>query len=108
MSFNAGPDLAFDEVKYNYGRAKIGSVISHVFYLTNSGDQPLVISKVVPSCGCTVASFTKEPLRPGTKGEIVVMFNTKHKPPGLNIKTFTVFSNSKNAPHTLYLKGELF
>lgn len=107
LSF-VGPEIEFDEVKYNYGRVKIGTTISHTFYIVNHGDQPLVLIKVVPSCGCSVASFTKEPIKPGGKGEIVASFNSKHKPAGLNIKTFTVFSNSKNAPHTIYLKGELY
>ncbi len=107
LNFSLGPDIEFDNVKYNYGKVKVGSLINHTFNITNNGDQPLVLLKVVPSCGCSVASFTKEPIKPGGKGEITVKFNSKYKPVGLNIKTFTVFSNSKNNPHTIYLKGEL-
>ncbi|MBI3234291.1 MAG: DUF1573 domain-containing protein [Bacteroidetes bacterium] len=107
LNFSVGPDIEFDNVKYNYGRAKVGSLINHTFYITNSGDQPLVLLKVVPSCGCSVASYTKEAIKPGGKGEIVVKFNSKYKPVGLNVKTFTVFSNAKNTPHTIYLRGEL-
>lgn len=108
LSFTLGPDIEFDQLKYKYGKVKVGSLVNHTFYITNTGDQPLVLIKVVPSCGCGVASFTKEPIKPGGKGEIVVKFNSKYKPVGLNIKTFTVFSNSKNNPHTIYLKGELY
>ena len=103
----SAPEIGFDSEKYDFGKVKKGTVVTHTFIVMNNGDQPLIISKVVPSCGCTVASFTKEPIKPGGRGEITVKFNSKGRPIGQNLKTFSVFSNAKNAPHTIYIKGDL-
>lgn len=103
----SNPEIGFDDDKFNFGKVKLNSMVTHNFIVYNKGDQPLILTKVVPSCGCTVASFTKEPIKPGGQGEIAVKFNTKYRPLGFSLKTFTVFSNSKNAPHTIWLKGEI-
>jgi hypothetical protein len=100
-------EIEFETLKYDFGKVKIGDKISHTFIFKNTGDQPLVITKVTPSCGCSVASFTKEPIKAGGTGEIHTQFNTKARPVGYSLKSFIVFSNAKNAPHTIYLKGEL-
>lgn len=103
----ANPEIKFDADKFDYGKVRIGSAVNHIFVFTNQGDQPLIITKVVPSCGCQVASFTKEPVKPGEKGEINVKFDTKNRPIGFNLKQLTVFSNARNSPHTLILRGEI-
>lgn len=64
-----------------------------VFEFTNTGDAPLVISKVNSSCGCTVPSSPKEPIMPGKTGQIEVKYNMN---PGAINKTVTVESNAVN------------
>lgn len=103
----SNPEIKFEADKHDYGKVKIGSIVNHVFIFNNQGDQPLIITKVVPSCGCQVAAFTKEPVQPGEKGEISVKFDTKNRPIGFNLKQLTVFSNARNSPHTLILRGEI-
>lgn len=103
----SGPNLQFDAEKYDYGTVAEGTIISHTFNFKNTGDQPLIINKVSPSCGCMVSSFSKEPIPPGAEGSVAVKFNTKARPIGHNIKSFLVYSNSVNQPHTIYLKGQI-
>jgi hypothetical protein len=55
------------------------------------------------SCGCTVPSWPKEPIKPGANGVIKVHYDTKRVGP-IN-KTVTVTSNSKDGVVTLHIKG---
>src|SRR5574343_186303 len=79
-----------------------------VFEFTNTGNQPLLIKDVKSSCGCTVPSFSKDPIMPGKTGKIEVKYNMN---PGPIRKTITVESNAVNVDEgrvALKIKGEVF
>ncbi len=63
------------------------------FEFKNTGNQPLMITNVQSTCGCTVPSFPKEPIMPGKTGKIDVKYNMN---PGPIRKTITVESNASN------------
>lgn len=63
------------------------------FDFKNTGNQPLIITNVQSTCGCTVPSFPKEPILPGKMGKIDVKYNMN---PGAIRKTITVESNAAN------------
>lgn len=63
------------------------------FEFKNTGNQPLMITNVQSTCGCTVPSFPKEPIMPGKTGKIDVKYNMN---PGPIRKTITVESNAAN------------
>jgi hypothetical protein len=65
----------------------------------NSGSKPLVISKVQPSCGCTVVDQSGEPVAPGKEGMIRAVFNSEGRV-GVNHKTLYVIANTKGAEDT--------
>ena len=78
-----------------------------VFEFTNTGNQPLLIKDVKSSCGCTVPSFSKDPIMPGKTGKIEVKYNMN---PGPSRKTITVESNAVNVDEgrvALKIKGEV-
>jgi hypothetical protein len=60
----AGPQIEFSEVKYDFGSIKQGDVVDHVFKFKNTGTQPLVISNIGVSCGCTTPSSRPNSTRP--------------------------------------------
>jgi len=66
------------------------------FNFTNGGDAPLIIHQAIASCGCTIPSYTKDPIKPGEKGTIEVTYNGKGKFPGKFRKTITVRTNAKD------------
>ncbi|MCB0375243.1 MAG: DUF1573 domain-containing protein, partial [Sinomicrobium sp.] len=68
-------------------------------------DAPLVISKVNSSCGCTVPSWTQNPVAPGTSGKIEVKYDTNRVGPIR--KTITVSSNAETPNVALKIKGEV-
>lgn len=102
---NSKAEFKFDKETYDFGKIPQGKPVTHVFTFENTGSEPIVISEVKPSCGCSVAEFTKTPVKPGEKGTISVTFNAAAKQPFT--KNFTVRSNTKTPVKTLYIKGEV-
>lgn len=80
--------------------------VSHVFVVKNEGKSPLVITRVISSCGCTTPTFTKEPIAPGKSGEIKVVYNPTGRVYPF-VKTVSVYSNGKKGPLVLTIKGEV-
>ena len=101
-------EIKFDKMEHNFGTfAESQPVQKCTFTFTNTGDAPLVINQAVASCGCTVPSYTKEPIAPGKKGTISVTYNGKGKFPGHFKKTITVRSNAKTEMTRLYILGNM-
>lgn len=99
-----GPAIKFTSQVVDYGEIERGSDGIRVFEFVNSGDQPLVISKVYSSCGCTIPKKPEAPIAPGEKGEIQVKYDTNRVGPIR--KTITVNSNAESTPIvSLKIKG---
>ena len=78
-----------------------------VFEFTNTGNEALIITNVISTCGCTVPSKPKEPIMPGKTGKIEVKYNMNTGPIR---KTITVESNATNYESgrvALKIKGEV-
>jgi len=97
--------IIFTELIHDYGTIDVGSPGHCEFKFTNRMKTPLVVSNVKPSCGCTVADWTKEPILAGKTGLIKLNYNTKI--PGTFSKTITVNSNAKNSTVILQIKGNV-
>ena len=79
---------------HDFGKIEEGVKVVHVFTLKNIGDEDLVISRVQPSCGCTVPKWSKEPIKKGELGEIEVVFDSQGRE-GSQHKSVTVVTNTK-------------
>lgn len=66
----------FNETAWNFGKVKAGEAVTHEFVFTNEGDAPLLIQRVVTSCGCTAALASKDEIGPGKEGRIKATFDT--------------------------------
>ncbi|MBE7170390.1 MAG: DUF1573 domain-containing protein [Williamsia sp.] len=86
--------IAWKEKTINYGKIKEGEKLNVEFKFTNTGKQPLVISRVEPSCGCTVAEIPKEPIQPGKEGSIHGSFDSNGRSRTQH-KTLLVYSNAE-------------
>lgn len=99
-----GPEITFKETLHDYGTINVDDDGAYDFEFTNTGNEPLILSKPRSSCGCTVPSWPKEPILPGESNTIKVTYNT-HKVGPFN-KTVTVYSNSANSANVmLRIKG---
>ena len=95
-------DMAFRDVNHDFGTVPEGPDAVTEFTFVNNGKDPIVIQKAQPSCGCTVPSFSKEPVPPGATGTINVAYHTSGKPTAFT-KTITVVSNA--GTKVLTIKG---
>ena len=95
--------MHFPEKVYDYGFIMQGDTVIHDFYFKNVGNDDLIITKVKPSCGCTVPIFPREPIAPGKEGKISVMFKSAGKL-GRQVPNISVYTNYKRKIK-LELKG---
>ncbi len=95
--------IEFKSTTIDYGEIAKGSDGVRVFTFTNTGDAPLVISKVFSSCGCTIPKKPEKPIMPGETGEIQVKYDTNRVGPIR--KTVTVMSNADTPTIALKIKG---
>ncbi len=76
-----------------------------VFEFKNTGKEPVIISDVRTSCGCTAAKKPTEPVNKGKSDEIIVTYDTKRV--GDFTKTITVTTNVQTEPIILTIKGKV-
>jgi hypothetical protein len=91
--------------EYDFGQIKVGIPVTYEFSFTNTGEIPLVISTVQASCGCTVTSYTKDPIEPGANGFVKATYNAANL--GQFTKTVTVNANTAEGVARLSIKGEV-
>lgn len=97
--------IEFKTETVDYGEIAKGSDGIRVFEFTNTGNAPLIISKVSSSCGCTIPKKPDAPILPGTTGEIQVKYDTNRVGPIR--KAITVISNADTPTKVLKIKGEV-
>jgi hypothetical protein len=90
----------FDATKHDFGAMQEGDTAAHIYKFKNTGNAPLLVSNVQTSCGCTVPSFSKEPISPGDTGELKLVFNSAGKP-GDVVKTALMTCNSESSPYSI-------
>ena len=87
-----------DSAKKDFGKIPEGQKLQVAFRFRNTGTMPLVIARVQPSCGCTIAEQPREPIAPGAEGQIKATFNSQGRA-GINHKTLFVTANTKGTQH---------
>ena len=97
--------IVFAKTIHDYGTIVQGADGNCEFKFTNKGKEPLVLSNVTSSCGCTVPVWPREPIAPGKSGSIKVKYDTNRV--GLINKSITVNSNAANNPVMLQIKGNV-
>lgn len=97
--------ITFEKTTHDYGEIQKGANGVCEFKYKNTGKAPLILSSVRSSCGCTVPSWSKEPIMPGKTGVIKVKYDTNRVGP-IN-KTITVQSNASNDRELLKIIGKV-
>jgi hypothetical protein len=101
---NALPVITFEKDFHDFGKINSGEKISYAFKFKNTGKSVLLISNVSTSCGCTVSSYPKQPVKPGEESSIDVSFDSTGKH-GLQTKSITVFTNAQPSTTTLRIQS---
>ncbi|MDO4160975.1 MAG: DUF1573 domain-containing protein [Prevotellaceae bacterium] len=98
--------IKFEKLTYNFGTFSEKDPIQKCsFTFTNTGEAPLVINQAMASCGCTVPTYTKQPIAPGEKGTVSVTYNGKGKFPGHFKKAITIRTNGEPEMTRIYIEG---
>jgi hypothetical protein len=103
FSVNAQAKIEFKSDTVDYGTIEKGANGVREFEFTNTGNEPLIISKVSSSCGCTIPKKPDGPIMPGKTGVIEVKYDTNRVNPIR--KTITVISNAETPTVALKIKG---
>ncbi len=93
-------EMDVDAKKFDFGKINEGDVVRHTYMVKNIGENPLVISNIQVSCGCTAPFYPKEPILPGKIGEVTLEFNSAGKA-GLVDKNALIIANANNAPFSI-------
>lgn len=106
---NAGKIEFLKEI-HNFGSLKAGEVVVFSFVFSNTGTDPVKITKIENSCGCITVQYDSEAIDPGKQSTVEVVFNTAGEW-GNQIKTLSVSTASgetKELTITAYIENENF
>lgn len=99
------PVISFDKTSHDYGTIYEKANGNVNFIYTNKGKEPLIISHVKSSCGCTIPKWSRQPLMPGETDTIKVHYDTKRI--GTFHKSITITSNATTPTVILKIKGKV-
>jgi len=102
LSFS-GDSTQFTSIEWqqqtiDFGKIIEGKKLEVVYHFKNTGTKPLIISKVEPGCGCTVAETPTEPIAPGKEGLIKGYFDSTDRV-GTQHKSIYVTANTKGSQY---------
>ena len=101
------PVLTFQDTLFDFGTVSEGHVVQHIRICQRRPGQAL-LADVSTTCGCTVAgTWPRDPLEPGTQGQIDVTFDT-HDKSGVQDKVVSVVANTNPGVVRLHLRGKWF
>jgi hypothetical protein len=91
-----GAAILWERSNFDLGDIIQGERVEQSYHFTNSGNEPLIITNVEVTCGCTTPKgWPRDPIAPGGKGELVVAFSSAGKY-GRQHKVITIVSNAVN------------
>lgn len=99
-------DLQYIEDFFDFGSLIQGEVVSTTFRFKNSGAAPLIIKHLIPSCGCTKTSVSKEVLAPGEEAILEVTFDSAGWR-GLQYKSVTLRTNGIISEKSVTIKANV-
>jgi hypothetical protein len=95
-----GSQITFSEKSHDFGDIRQGDKVNYTFKFTNTGTEPLILSRVETTCGCTATNWTHEPVAPGKTGEVSATFNSAGKM-NAQRKVIKIYSNAVNPEETV-------
>jgi len=91
-----GPKVMVPEAMKDFGKVPRGSQLEHDFVVRNEGTEDLLITRVAPACGCTVAEYD-ELIAPGKSGKIHAEIDTTILGPRTG-RVISVYTNDPERP----------
>lgn len=95
--------ISWEKKTHDFGEIPQNVPAKGEFLLTNTGDDPLILTNVKGSCGCTATGYSKDPIAPGESTTITATYNARRVGP-FN-KTIRVNTNRSASTTVLNIKG---
>lgn len=102
---NAQPRMTVANDVANLGEIMFQLPKQVKFTIKNTGDEPLNIIEVIPSCGCTTVSWPRELITSGAEGTITAIYDAQML--GVFQKDLEVFTNASDKPVYLHFQGRV-
>ncbi len=67
--------LEWTQPEANLGEVPYRVPATATYEFTNKGENPIIITNVRTTCGCTSKNYSKEPIKPGEKSKIQITYN---------------------------------
>ncbi len=101
--------LVADKVSCDLGKLnETDGSVSRTFRLRNVSKEPLRISRVRTTCGCTVAAYDTMAIAVGEEVQITLTYNPKNRPGTIDVDAFVyVEGNDRQPMARLSLYGEV-
>ena len=99
------PKPEFETLTHNFGKIIKNDPASFDFVFKNTGNEPLLITNVRSSCGCTTPYWPNEAIKPDEDSKITVKYNTTRI--GSFSKSVTVTFQGIAEPVILRISGEV-
>jgi len=90
--------IEFDHTEFDFGSITKGASVAHSFWFTNNGSDTLIITKIKPTCGCTITKTGGIIAAPGQRNYVDVIFNSG-KFNGRVTKDIKIDTNDKLNPY---------
>ncbi len=88
------------------GRIKAGEVVEYKAAIENRGNEPLVITGIETSCGCTSVEYERAPIEPGERGAFSFRFDSSGMW-GMQMKLIEIRTSAGAAPYKIMVRAEV-
>ena len=118
---NAKLGIEFGTERHDFGRARQGDQLTHVFRMKSAGTEPLIITQASPTCGCTLGEIKVreeagteailykfgEPIAAGSDIELEATLDTGSKRNDTQVRIQVYSNDGTAATATLTLKASI-
>ncbi len=104
-----GAVLELNEVRHDFGDVpRKGGDLTCEIGFTNTGDAPLVVTRLITSNSCLKASCSRRPVAPGGKGVIRIVYQPLKSEAGAFNRIVQICSNAAAGTSTITVSGNSF
>lgn len=101
----AQPRFLADKPEQRLGELQFQAPKTIIYDFQNTGNQPLIISEVRPSCGCIRVDFPRQSIPPGGKGTVSALYDAGMM--GTFYRELAVYTNAGDQPIYLSFQGRV-
>lgn len=97
-------NIKFQSEYCDFGQIRSNCLYTSGVVIKNNGNRQLIIECIIPSCGCTSVSLSKDTISPNDTCYMSFTYNTKNKK-GEQIEFINIIANTDSMLHTFPIKA---